>query len=100
VRNGYASLSILSIGFGGDIRRRGGRHLAIGTGRVQGNLQVARQFHGVAGHDSDVLCNPGRNTVCHPHGTHLTSEVRVVQFLAVTLYVLGVLVHRVLGLDD
>jgi hypothetical protein len=84
----------------GRFGRWSGAHLAIGTGRVQRNLQVARQFHGVARHDSNVLANPGRNPVCYPGGAYLASEIRVVQLLAVTLHILGVPVHRVLGLDD
>jgi hypothetical protein len=62
-------------------------------------MQISGQFHGVAGYNADILCDPGRDALGQPLRTYLSPEVGVVQFFAVTLDVLGVLVHCVFGLD-
>jgi hypothetical protein len=93
-----SDIVLVGIGCRGDIRRRWRRgHLAIGTRRVERNVEVSREFQGVAGYDTDVLCDPGRDALSQPLRTDLASEVGAIQFFAVAVDVLGVLVHRVFG---
>jgi hypothetical protein len=106
VRNGLACLPagsvrfIWPIRFGGNIRRRGFWDLAISSGRVERDVQIAGKFHRVGRDDSHILRDSRCNTVSDALSTYLASEIGVIQFLAVALNVFRVPIHRVLGLDD